>query len=406
MNTLKLFTEGKIGPIKLKNRSIRSAAFEGMSQNHQVTEDLIDYHTQVAKGGIGMTTVAYAGINKSALSFNHQLLLTEESIPDLKKLTDNIHYEGALASIQIGHCGNMANKSLFGLQPLSPSGLINIYGPTFPKKMSLNDIENTIEDFKKAVKIVHRAGFDAVEVHAGHGYLISQFLSPYTNKRKDMYGGSFENRTRFLKEVLTAVKSSLPSNMALIVKMNSYDGFKGGITKEEAIETAKIIEGCGAHAIIVSGGFVSKAPMYVMRGGIPIKAMAHYIKEPIKSFFVKIVGKFLIPSLKFKEGFFLDDAQKIMKAVSIPVISVGGMNSINTIESTLNKGFQFVAIARALIKNPAFINDLKSENIKKSTCTICNYCVAKMYSDKMTCIFNDKEAPQNIKSSIKHLSIE
>lgn len=130
-------------------------------------------------------------------------------------------------------------------------------------------MEEVKNDFKNAVRIAAESGFDAVEVHAGHGYLISQFLSPYTNKRRDAYGGSFENRKRFMTEMLMAVRESMPSNMAMIVKMNCWDGFESGITKEEGVLTAKAIEQCGADAVVVSGGFVSRAPMYVMRGRMP-----------------------------------------------------------------------------------------------------------------------------------------
>jgi 2,4-dienoyl-CoA reductase-like NADH-dependent reductase (Old Yellow Enzyme family) len=398
-----LFTEATLGPLKLRNRTIRAAAFEGMCPGNNVSQDLIDYHASVAAGGIGMTTVAYASINRSGLSFPHQLWLRREIIPDLIQLTHAIHKEGALASIQIGHCGNMANKQVSGESPIAPTGGINLYGPTFPRTMSKDDIEQVIDDFREAIKIVAEGDFDAVEIHAGHGYLISQFISPYTNKRKDEYGGSFENRTRFMREVLTAVKETLPPHMALIVKMNSYDGFDKGITFEEGVETAKMIEQCGADAIVVSGGFVSKAPMYVLRGSMPVKIMAHYIADPIKKFFVSLMGDKLIKTIPFKEGYFMNDARKIQDAIKIPVILVGGMNSVQTIEKAFEKGFEFIAIARALIRNPHFVNDLRNELVDKSACTICNYCIAKMYSGKAECHFNETNLPQNLQQKIAEM---
>lgn len=393
----KLFTESTIGPLTLRNRTVRSAAFEGMCQGNNVTQDLIDYHTAVSRGGIGMTTVAYAAVSQSGLSFSHQLWLRREIIPDLITLTNSIHKEGALASIQIGHCGNMANKAVSG-DVIAPTGGINWYGPTFPRTMNRKDIQQVINDFVEAVKIVAEGSFDAIEVHAGHGYLISQFLSPYTNKRKDEYGGSFENRTRFLREVLTAIKDNLPPHMAFIVKMNSYDGFEDGISKEEGIKTAQIIEECGADAIVVSGGFVSKAPMYVLRGAMPIKAMAHFIGNPFKKFFVGLLGNQLVKPVKFSEGYLMDDALLIQKAIKIPVILVGGLNSMETIDKALNEGFEFVSFARALIRNTNYVNDLRDEVISKSNCTICNYCIAKMYSGRADCFFNDRELPPVLKN--------
>jgi 2,4-dienoyl-CoA reductase-like NADH-dependent reductase (Old Yellow Enzyme family) len=404
MNQSKFFTESRLGPLLLRNRSIRAAAFEGMSEHHNVTDALINYHSSVAKGGVGMTTVAYASVSKSGLSFPHQLWMRQEIVGDLKKLTNSVHREGAAVSVQIGHCGNMANSSVTGVRPMAPSGGINWYGPTFPRGMKPSDMEEVKNDFKKAVRIAAQSGFDALEVHAGHGYLISQFLSPYTNKRSDEYGGTFENRKRFMTEMLTAVRETMPSNMALIVKMNCWDGFESGITKEEGVLTAKTIEQCGADAVVVSGGFVSRAPMYVMRGKMPVDIMAYFIREGWKKFFVKLAGEQLIPSVPFIEGYFMEEAKLIQQAIKIPVVLVGGMNSIATIEKAMAEGFQWIAIARALIENTNFVNDLRNEVMEQSGCTICNYCVAKMYSGEMTCHLHEKNLPEDLKQKIAALN--
>jgi 2,4-dienoyl-CoA reductase-like NADH-dependent reductase (Old Yellow Enzyme family) len=398
-----LFSEGFLGPVKLRNRTIRAAAFEGMSAGNGVTQELIDYHTAVAKGGVGLTTVAYAAVSKSGISFPHQLWIREEIIPDLKRLTDSIHSEGAKASIQLGHCGNMADKSVTGMKPYAPSGGINWYGPTFPKTMTKPEIETVVEDFKSAVLLARKAGFDAVEIHAGHGYLISQFLSPYTNKRKDEFGGSFENRSRFLRMVLSGIHEILPDDMAFIVKMNASDGFSGGITFDEALKVAKIAEECGVHGLVVSGGFVSKAPMFVLRGAMPIDIMAYFMKDPIKKFFVKLFGDKLIKTVPFEEGYFMESAKKIQDHVTVPVILVGGMNSKLIIEKAFAQGFEWIAIARALIHNTHYVNDLRDDIIEKSGCTICNYCIAKMYSGTMACHFNQQDIPTDLQPKIEQL---
>jgi len=404
MNAHSFFTPGKLGPLSLRNRSIRAAAFEGMSQNHNVSGELINYHAAVAKGGVGMTTLAYASVNKSGLSFQHQLYMRKEITGALKNLTNAVHTEGAAASVQIGHCGNMANRSVSGTRPIAPTGGINWYGPTFPRSMNYRDIESIKKDFKNAVYIAAESGFDAIEVHAGHGYLISQFLSPYTNKRNDEYGGSFENRKRFMTEILTAVRETLPPRMALLVKMNCWDGFEKGITKEEGLLTAKAIEQCGADGIVVSGGFVSRAPMYIMRGKMPVDIMAWFIREKWKKFFVKLAGEKLIPSFPFTEGYFMQEAKRIQEQIKIPVVLVGGMNSIEAIDRAMQQGFQFIAMARALIHNTNFINELRSETVRRSGCTICNYCVAKMYSGPMACHFNEKELPAELQQKINALN--
>lgn len=197
-----LFTPTTFGPLQIRNRSIRAAAFEGMCQNHLVSDALIKYHQSVAKGGVGMTTVAYAAIQQSGLSFPHQLWLNKDAEEGLRKLTDVVHREGSAASIQLGHCGNMAKKSITKTRPIAPSAKFNLYAPSLPKAMSKNDISETVKAFGEAVIRARNVGFDAVEIHAGHGYLISQFLSPYTNKRKDEFGGSLDNRMRFMARVI------------------------------------------------------------------------------------------------------------------------------------------------------------------------------------------------------------
>jgi 2,4-dienoyl-CoA reductase-like NADH-dependent reductase (Old Yellow Enzyme family) len=385
-----LFSKASLGPVTLRNRSIRAAAFEGMCPGNLVSDDLIRYHTDVATGGIGMTTVAYASVSRSGLSFPHQLLLTQAAIPGLKRLADAVHQGGAAAAIQIGHCGLMAKKSLSGAC-LAPTGGFNLYGPTWPETISTHGIDEIIRDFSKAVQMVKEAGFDAVEVHAGHGYLISQFLSPHTNKRKDRYGGSFENRSRFMIEAIRAVMATAAPSMAVVVKMNLRDGFRGGMELDESMAVAKLLESEGVHGLVLSGGFVSKAPMYVMRGSMPVKIMAHYMKNPWMKFGTRYFGSMLMKPEPFSEGYFLEDAIKIRAAVKLPLIYVGGVKSKETIDRVLNSGFDFIQIARALIHDPGFINKIKSGEIVKSGCQSSNYCIARMYGDHMTCFQNEPE---------------
>ncbi len=386
----------QIGPLVLRNRFIRSAAFEGMARHHTVTPDLIDYQASVAAGGVGMTTVAYAAVSKSGLSFSHQLWLRDEILPVLRQLVSAIKSNGAAASIQIGHAGNMANQSVTGIRPMDPSGRINLYGPAWPRKMEQQDIDQVIYDYRNAVLIAKEAGFDAVEVHAGHGYLISQFLSPYTNRRSDEYGGSAQNRSMFLKQVLRTCREAAGKDMALLVKMNMHDGFSGGVTEEEALATATLIENCGADAIVLSGGFVSKTPLYIMRGEITPRIMAYHMKGLLVKSMVRWFGYRLMKPLPFEEGYFLDQACRFREMVSIPLVVVGGLNSMATIQRALAMGFDGLGMARALIHNPHFINDLRDKVLQKSGCTICNYCVAVMYAGQMRCFMNDSTAPEEL----------
>ncbi len=299
-----IFTPCQIGPMTLRNRSIRSAAFENMCHGNKPTQELFDYHTAVAKGGIGMTTIAYAAVNRSGVSFDGQLYMREEIIPDLKKLTDAIHAEGAKASIQIGHCGNMTHFYTCKCMPVGASTGFNLYSPTFVRKLKEQEIYDLVKDFGKAVNLAREAGFDCVEVHAGHGYLISQFLSPYTNHRRDKFGGSLENRMRFMQLVMKEVMKEAKDDMAVVVKVNMYDGFKSGMQEEECIKVVQELERLGVHALVLTAGFVSKAPMVVMAGAMPLKTMAYYM-NPWRYWWLKLglkfVGRLMVPTVPYKD---------------------------------------------------------------------------------------------------------
>ncbi|HDR68643.1 MAG TPA: NADH:flavin oxidoreductase [Bacteroidaceae bacterium] len=400
----KLFSPFKLGPVTLRNRTIRAAAFEGMCPGNKVSNELIDYHRAVAAGGIGMTTVAYASVEQSGLSFPHQLLLNNESVPDLRKLTGAVHKEGAACSVQIGHCGNMAKASVAGGRPLAPSARINLYGPTFPRSMDKEDILAIVKSFGKAVHLSRESGFDAVEVHAGHGYLISQFLSPYTNRRKDLFGGSLENRARFMMMVMEEVKKSAGNDLAVLVKTNMRDGFKGGMELDECIEVARMLEQSGADALILSGGFVSKSPMFVLRGEMPVKIFAYYINNKLMHFFVRQFGNFLVREVPFSEGYFMEDALKFRAQLKLPIVYVGGLIAREKIDEVLNKGFELVAFARALIKDPDFIHKLQRNELSRSECDICNYCIAVMYSKMATCIKNEENPDPKILKMLSEIS--
>lgn len=400
-----IFTPCEIGPITLRNRVIRSAAFENMAYGNRPSDDLLDYHTAVAKGGVGMTTVAYAAVSKSGLSFNGQLWMREEIVPNLKQLTDAIHSHGAKASIQLGHCGNMTHRSTCGCMPVGPSRGFNMYSPTFVRKLSKAEILEIVLDFGKAVDLARKAGFDCVEIHAGHGYLISQFLSPYTNHRKDEFGGTLSNRMRFMKLVIEEVLRAASTDMAVVVKMNMHDGFKKGMHRDDCIIVAKELEKLGVHAIVLSAGFVSKAPMEVMRGAMPLKTLRYYM-DTKKFWWLKaalaLFGRSLIPTRPFSEGYFLEDAKEFRDNLKLPLIYVGGMVSKEKMEEVLNSGFVALQMARALINDTEFINKLQRGEMTRSECKHSNYCIGRMYSLEMKCHHCvDEELPRKLRKEIK-----
>ena len=399
-----LFTPVTLGPLTLRNRSIRSAAFESMCPGNVPSPQLLDYHRSVAAGGVGMTTVAYAAVTRSGLSFDRQLWMRPEIVPGLSELTDAVHAEGAAASIQLGHCGNMSHKSICGCLPVGASSGFNLYSPTFVRGLRADELPEMAKAYGRSVCLAREAGFDAVEIHAGHGYLISQFLSPSTNHRKDEFGGTLANRMRFMEMVMEEVMKAAGNDMAVLVKMNIRDGFRGGMELDESLQVARKLQELGAHALVLSGGFVSKAPMYVMRGEMPIRTMTHYMTCWWLKYGVRLVGKYMIPSVPFREAYFLEDALKFREALDIPLVYVGGLVSRQKIEEVLIHGFEAVQMGRALLNEPDFVNRMRREENARCNCRHSNYCIARMYTLDMACHQHlQEELPPCLKKEIERI---
>ena len=406
----KIFEEAHIGPLTLRNRTIRSAAFESMCPGHQPSQQLYDYHTSVARGGIGMTTVAYAAVTESGLSFDRQLVMCKDIIPGLRHLTDGIHKEGAAAGIQLGHCGNMSHKEICGCIPVSACTGFNMYSPTIVRGLRKEELPPLARKFAEAVNLAREAGFDSVELHCGHGYLIDQFLNPYFNHRKDEYGGSLENRMRFMTMCVEEAVKAAGSDMAVIAKMNMRDGLKKpGTTFEESIEIARRLQSLGVHAIVLSGGLVSATPMYVMRGEMPIQTMTHYMDKWWLKYGVRACGKMMVPTVDYQEAYFLEDALKFRQAMpDMPFIYVGGLVCGDKIKEVLSHGFEAVQMARSVLNEPDFVNKLKEDEHYRCGCRHSNYCIGRMYSIDMACHQHlpEDELPLKLRKEIARIERE
>ena len=381
-----LFSPNKLANLNLRNRIIRAGCFEGMCQNGEVTDQLIEHHRRVAQGGVAMTTVAYCSVSFDGRAFEHEMWMRPELLPGLKKLTDAVHNEGSAVSIQLGHCGYFANKKVIKRRPLGASRKYNLFQQSFCKAMNGSDIEEKTADFVNAALLAKKAGFDAVEIHAGHGYLLSQFMSPFTNKRKDSYGGSIENRMRFPASIVQKVREVLGPDFPILVKMNSRDGMKGGLEVEEAIIAAKIFETAGASALVPSAGFTSKTPFYMLRGNLPVNEMVKNQKELFSKLGLLLFGRLLVQEYKFDKMFLLASAKKIKEVVKIPVIYIGGAVSKKDMNRAIESGFEFIEVGRATIRNPNFVNDLEQGLIRESDCDHCNRCVAAMDGGGVYCV--------------------
>ena len=413
MKESKLFTPYQLGPITLRNRFIRSAAFENMARANKPTQELQNYHVSVARGGVGMTTVAYAAVDLSGVSFDGQLYVRPEIIPDMQKMTSAIHAEGAKASIQLGHCGNMTHFYTCHCIPVSASTGFNLYSPTLHRRLKVSEIQKLVRKFGEAVDWARECGFDCVEIHAGHAYLISQFLAKRTNRRHDQYGGSLENRMRFMNEVLDAVMEHAKDDMAVVVKTNMWDDCWRGISIEEGITVAKEIAKHKVHGIILSGGTVSASPMTILSGAMPYKTLAHYM--PMKSFWwlkaalnIPGVAPIMMPTSPFKELYFMEKAKIFQKEITdVPLIYVGGVQSGDNCTQIMEEGFELFQLAHVLIKDPDFVNHVHENPHYHAGCGRSNYCVGRMYTLDMKChecVERDGEViPKRIKKEIATL---
>jgi len=386
----KVFIPGKIGNVELRNRTIRSGCFEGMCANATPSEALIEHHRRVAAGGIGMTTVAYCAISNDGVAFGHEMWMREEIIPILKRLTDAVHKEGAAVSIQLGHCGFFANKSVIGVTPIGPSRKFCLFRYSICRAMNEEDIKRVREDFGKAAKMAVTAGFDTVEIHAGHGYLLSQFLSPWTNSRRDQYGGSLENRLRFPVSVIKHVREVVGPGYPIIIKMNCDDGFKGGLTIDEAVQAGQAFEAAGASMLVPSCGFTARTSFYMMRGNVPIWDYVKSEKNPVTKMGMTLFGRLIVKEIPFQELFLFDQAKRIKDAVKIPVACIGGVCSVDNMDKVMQAGFEFMEIGRATIRDPDVIRKMQSGEISASDCDHCNRCVAAMAAQGVTCVAESK----------------
>jgi 2,4-dienoyl-CoA reductase-like NADH-dependent reductase (Old Yellow Enzyme family) len=351
--THSVFTPGRLGVLTLRNRTIKTATYEGMSPGGVPSSALVEHHRAVAAGGIGMTTVAYSAVSPDARTFGEQLVMTDDNVARLRPLTQAVHSEGAAASLQLGHCGFFSkNAATSAGRPLGPSRTFNAYGLVagipFASAMTEDDIDRTIEEFALAAGRAAEAGFDAVEIHLGHGYLLSQFLSPATNRRRDRYGGSLENRLRFPRRVLERVLAAVGAKLAVLAKINLSDGFVGGLEIEEATAIAKRLERDGVHALVLSGGFTSKTPLFLLRGGRPLDAMISVEKNQMQRLALRWFGSRIIAAYPFEELFFLPLARKLRRAVTMPLVLLGGVASMDNLAVAMREGFDFVAMGRAL----------------------------------------------------------
>jgi 2,4-dienoyl-CoA reductase-like NADH-dependent reductase (Old Yellow Enzyme family) len=385
-----VFSPVRLGPIELRNRVVKSGTNEGMSRDGLVTERLIDWHREFAAGGVGMTTLAYCAVSSEGRTFRHQIHVREAALPGLRRFAEAMHAEGAKAAIQLGHAGWFANPQATGTAPIGPSRTFSMYAQRFSRAMRAEDFARLTEAFAQAARIAVEAGFDALEVHVGHGYLLSQFLSPYNNRRRDAYGGSIENRARFPRQVIRAMREAAGPDVAVYPKLNMDDGFRGGLTLEEGIQVARFLQDDGSvDALQLTGGHTTRSPMYLMRGEVPLREMIADEKDFVRRLGMRLFAPFMLKKYAFEEAFFLPLARRFRAELSIPLMLLGGITRLDSMERALAEGFDFVALGRALIRDPDLVKRMQDGELTASRCTPCNQCIVEMERGGTRCVMRE-----------------
>ncbi len=386
MGEVSPFDPVTIGPLKLRNRFIKSATNEGMAKEGVVTKGLARFHEQMAAGGVGVSTVAYCAVSPDGRTFVDQATLDRESLPDFKALVEGIHRHGAAASAQITHggCFTFLTKAQSTTpRPLSASGGFNKVGimsnRLWKKAMDRAEMDQIAGEFVHGAELAREAGFDAVEIHMGHGYLLSQYLSPFYNKRNDAYGGSIDRRVRFPNEVLARVLDAVGKDLAVIVKYSMTDGAKGGNTIEDGIVIAKSIEATGAHMAVLSNGLNIESITAMFGNSFP-KENRGKPANPIIAVGMWLQSLTEPKNVEFHPRYLRQNALRIRDAVNMPLCYLGGVTSLADAQEAIDDGFDAIAMGRILIHDPGVINQFRAGTTLKSGCTACNRCVTEMYT--------------------------
>ena len=343
----KLFETSEINGMQLSNRFVRSATWEGLAADDGAcTPDFKELYLQLARGGVGLIITSHTFVHSDGRGTPRQLgLHKDELIAGLQDLTRDVHQHGSRIAVELSHAGILTNEKLTGQPPMAVSA-VEQFNQAPVTVLSHDDIQGIVNNFDLAAQRARKAGFDAVQIHAAHGFLMSQFLSPAFNKRTDAYGGSVENRSRALLEVLRSIRSSVGSDFPILVKLNSDDAIEGGLTLEDAVQVGKMLQTEGIDAIEISGGTI---------------VTGDHCQKDIDS--------------EEKEAYWREAARAFKQKLDVPLILVGGLRSFHLAEQLMDEGYaDYISMSRPFIREPGLVNRWASGDRSKATCLSDNLC--------------------------------
>jgi 2,4-dienoyl-CoA reductase-like NADH-dependent reductase (Old Yellow Enzyme family) len=376
-----VFTPARLGPVRLRNRVIKAATFEGRTPHGLVTDELIDYHLAPSRGGVGLTTVAYLAVSPEGRTHREVITVGRESAAGLARLADAVHGTGAKIAGQLGHAGPVANGRSNGVHALAASRMPSPLSMELVRSAQEADIARITEDYARAARTLVDAGFDVLEIHMAHGYLLSSFLAPGQNRRKDGWGGSLENRARFARQVARVVRDEVGQEAAVTAKIGMSEGSRAGFSMPESVEFAKLLEADGhLDALELSAGSSLLNPMYLFRGDVPRREFAATMPPLVRWGMRTPLGKGFFKEYPFEEAFLREKALVFREAVAMPLVMLGGINELATMRRAMAEGFEYVALARALLREPDLVNRLMSGDASQGRCIHCNQCMPTIYT--------------------------
>ncbi|OMC18254.1 NADH:flavin oxidoreductase [Mycobacterium colombiense] len=374
------FAPAALGPVTLRNRVIKAATSEGRSPHGLVTDDLIEFHRAFSRGGVGMTTVAYCCVSAEGASAPGQIVMSEAALPGLRKLADAVHRDGAAISAQLGHAGVVAHKKLTGVTPVAPSRFINPASMSYCREITRDEIARVVDQFGAAARVAAEAGFDAVELHFGHLYLPSSFLSPLINRRRDEYGGDIDNRSRFCREIARRVRDVIGDRIAVTAKLDMDDGVPGSIWVDEALRTAALLDADATlDAIELTQGSSVFKPMYLFRGDVPVREFAKVMPQPMRTG-IRFIGRWAMGDYPYRDLYMLENARQFVPVMrNTKLILLGGITNREHAETGMREGFDFVAMGRALLREPDLVSKMVTDPAARSRCTHNNKCMVTVF---------------------------